>query len=53
VARATDKQSGSADAEKEFPSIAKAYGFLGTETGAPNGLDPTWSLPPPPPRGNP
>jgi general secretion pathway protein I len=53
VTRATDESVVDTEPGDEFPSLAKAYGFIGTDTGAPNGIDPTWSLPPPPPRGTP
>jgi general secretion pathway protein I len=53
VARATDESAADTEPGDEFPSLAKAYGFIGTDTGAPNGIDPTWSLPPLPPRGTP
>ncbi len=53
VARATAAPAHAAnpgtDQDKEFPALTKAYGFLGTGVGAPNDVDPSWTLPPRPP----
>lgn len=43
VARATAAATTAADSDKAFPSLATAYGFYGTEVGAPNGIDPSWA----------
>jgi general secretion pathway protein I len=43
VARATEKNKAITDPEKEFPAQARAYGFFGTATGTPNGIDPSWA----------
>ncbi len=47
VAPASTASVSDADSDEDFPALTKAYGFLGTEVGAPSGIEPDWSLPPP------
>jgi general secretion pathway protein I len=46
VAPATAASAQSADSDAKTPALARAYGFLGTNVGAPSGFDPSWTLPP-------
>jgi hypothetical protein len=48
VARAGDKASKQVESGEDFPAVATAYGFIGTNVGTPNGLDPSWVQTPPP-----
>jgi general secretion pathway protein I len=53
VALATDSALKGQKSGENFPALATAYGFFGTEVGVANGLDPTWTLPPPRNPGSP
>ena len=47
AAKPAQKQVSGTGQDEEFPALAKAYGFLGSAIGAPNDVDPSWSLPAP------
>lgn len=47
VALASASSSSKTESADDFPSITKAYGFLGKSVSSPNGLDPAWVLPRP------
>jgi general secretion pathway protein I len=43
VAHASPKASKAAESGEDFPAVATAYGFIGTDVSTANGLDPTWT----------